>query len=53
MAIKLPRTRRDDRVQRILSDPQGYFAQARKEAAEQVRREMGQRQVRRKRPAIG
>ena len=41
MAMKIKRGRRDDdRVQRILSDPTGYFARARREAQEEVKREM-------------
>lgn len=52
MAIKLSKTRRDDRVERILRDPQSYFAEARSEARAEVRREMAREQKRaRRRPA--
>lgn len=30
----------DDRAERMLADPKGYFAQARERAREQVRREI-------------
>jgi hypothetical protein len=46
MAIKLNGIRRDDRVERILRDPKGYFAQARQEARVEVRREMAREQQR-------
>jgi len=46
MAIKLTGSRRDDRVERILQDPKGYFARARQEARIEVRREMDSEQRR-------
>lgn len=44
MAIKINGSRRDDRVERILRDPKGYFARARQEAQVQVKREMEREQ---------
>jgi hypothetical protein len=46
MAVKLNGIRRDDRVERILRDPKGYFARARQEARVEVRREMAREQQR-------
>ena len=46
MAIKLNGIRRDERVEQILRDPKGYFAQARQEARIEVRREMAREQQR-------
>lgn len=40
MAIKITRTRRDDRVERILRDPNSYFAEARERARAEVKKEM-------------
>lgn len=51
MAIKLTRTRRDDRVDRILRDPSGYFANARAKARTEVKREMAREQKRNRRRA--
>ncbi|HET7326896.1 MAG TPA: hypothetical protein VFJ14_06355 [Nocardioidaceae bacterium] len=49
MAIKINGSRRDDRVERILRDPKGYFAQAREQARTEVRREMAREQDRARR----
>jgi hypothetical protein len=52
MAMKLTRGRRDDRVEKIIKDPQGYFARARREAEAEVRQEMAREGKRRgERPA--
>ena len=51
MAIKLTGSRRDDRVERILRDPKGYFARARQEAQVEVKREMEREQQRSRRRA--
>jgi hypothetical protein len=44
VAIKINGSRRDDRVERILRDPKGYFARARQEARVEVKREMEREQ---------
>jgi len=46
MAVEIRRDRRDDRVERILKDPSGYFEQARKDARAEVTREMEREQKR-------
>jgi len=46
MAIKTNGAGRDDRVERILRDPKGYFAKARQQARLEVKREMAQEQKR-------
>ena len=40
MAVQIRRERRDDRVERILRDPNQYFEQARTAARAEVTREM-------------
>lgn len=41
MAMKINGGRRnDDRIERILTDPAGYFAEARRKARDEVAREM-------------
>lgn len=44
MAIKINGSRRDDRVERILREPKGYFAKAGQQARVEVQREMAQEQ---------
>lgn len=46
MAIKINGSRRDDRVERMLRDPKTYFAQARRAARIEVKREMDLEQQR-------
>jgi hypothetical protein len=48
VAIKINGSRRDDRVERILRDPRAYFAQARRAARVEVKREMDLEQQRSK-----
>ena len=40
MAPRVTRSRRDDRVEQILTDPKGYFERARRRAEAEVRQEM-------------
>lgn len=42
MAVKIPGKSPDDRVQQILRDPKGYFANARKQARAAVQAERAQ-----------
>ena len=51
VAIKINGSRRDDRVERMLRDPKGYFARARQEAQVEVKREMEREQQRSRRRA--
>ncbi len=46
MALKVRARRRDQRVEQILRDPKGYFAQARQRAESEVKAEMAQERVR-------
>ena len=51
MAMKINGGRRnDDRVERIITDPAGYFAEARRKARDEVAREMAKE---RRRPRRG
>ena len=51
MAAKVTRGLRDDRVEKIISDPKGYFSRARRRAEAEVRREMAQESKRTRRGA--
>jgi hypothetical protein len=52
MAVKVPRKRRDERVEQILRDPKTYFAQARRNARAEIEAELAQGRARlRRRPA--
>jgi hypothetical protein len=46
MASKINGSGRDDRVERILRDPKGYFEKARRDARVEVKREMDREQKR-------
>jgi hypothetical protein len=47
MAVRINGGRRDDdRVQRILKDPSGYFTEARRKARAEVKEEMAREQRR-------
>jgi hypothetical protein len=46
MAVKINGASRDDRIERILRDPDGYFAKAREVARAEVEREMAEEQKR-------
>jgi hypothetical protein len=46
VAVKIRDKRRDERVDQILSDPKGYFAEARRNARAEVKAEVEQRRGR-------
>lgn len=53
MAVKVRRKRPDDRVERILKDPQTYFEQARAKARKDIVAELERDRGRmRRRPAV-